>query len=86
MSDGVAENHSARGRRPHDRNHDFHQRALARPIGTQQAEYFPAIDLHGDALKRVDAPMINLGDVLEIDGVAGGSGGHDGPVDHTEKV
>ena len=76
VADGAIENHSLGAGWPDDGDHDFDERAFARAVGAEEAENLAAIDLHGNALQGVDAAAIDLGDVLKIDGVAGGGWGH----------
>ncbi len=76
VADGAIENGAVGAGWPDDGDHDFDEGAFAGTIGAEQTENLAAIDLHGNALQRMDAAAVNLGDILKIDGVAGGGWGH----------
>ena len=73
VADGLAEHRAARRGRADDGHHDLDERALARAVGAEQAEDLAAADVHLDPREGVDAALVALGDVVEVDGeVVGG--------------
>ena len=68
MPNRRAEDRAFRRGRTHNRGHDLHQRRLSRTIGTQQTEDFAVTHAHFNALQRMHAACVHLGDIHEING------------------
>ena len=72
--DGPSEDRAPCRRRTNHGEHDLHERALAGPVGTEEAEDLAPTGLHADAAQRVDLAAVALAYIVQIDREFLGSG------------
>ncbi len=68
VADGTAEEGSFEFGGADDGHHDFDKGAFSRAVGTEEAEDFTGVDLHGDATEGVDFAFVGFFDIVEVEG------------------